>query len=118
MLSYAKIARQVGGLVTSSGVRKFCLIYEKNENSGKYGQIRPKKCTSATADRKIKRQCFQDKNISSDAIKCKMNATGIAVSLRTIRRSLSGFGLQARIPRKKPDLNQKQLEKRVKWAKE
>ena len=44
-----------------------------------------------------------------------MNAAGIAVSSRTIRRR---FGLQARIPRKKQYLNQKQSKKRVKWTKE
>lgn len=117
-LSYAEIARQVGGSVTCSGVRKFCLRYEKTksvENKAKSGR---KKCTSATADRKIKRLCLQDRKISSDAIRCEMNAADIAVSSRTIRRRLSGFGLQARIPRKKPYLNQKQREKRVKWAKE
>ncbi|CAL1275511.1 unnamed protein product [Larinioides sclopetarius] len=88
-LSYAEIARQVGGSVTCSGVRKLCLRYEKTksvENKAKSGR---KKCTSATADRKIKRLCLQDRKISSDAIRCEMNAAGIA-----------------------------QLEKRVKWAKE
>ncbi|CAL1295848.1 unnamed protein product [Larinioides sclopetarius] len=117
-LSYAEIARQIGGSVTCSGVRKLCLRYEKTksvENKAKSGR---KKCTSATDDRKIKRLCLQDRKISSEAIRCEMNAAGIAVSSRTIRR-LSGFGLhtQAGIPRRK-HLNKKQREKRVKWAKE
>ena len=46
-LSYAEIARQVCGSVTCSGVRKFCLHYEKTkseENKAKSGQ---KKCTRA-----------------------------------------------------------------------
>ena len=44
-LSYAEIARQVGGSVTCSGVLKFYLRYEKNEISGKESHIRPKKKT-------------------------------------------------------------------------
>ena len=80
--------------------------------------MRPKKCTSATADRKIKRLCFQDRKISSDAFRCEMNAEGIAVSSRIIKRKLSVSGLQDTIPKKKLNLNQKQHEKRVKWANE
>ena len=116
-LSYAEIARHVDASVTCSGVRKFCLRYEKTksmENKAKSGC----KNAQATADRKIKRLCLQDKKISSDAIRCEKNAAGIAVSSRTIRRRISGFRLQAKIPRKKPYLNQKQRKKRVKWAKE
>ena len=117
-LSYPEIARQAGGSVTCSGVRKFCLHYEKTKLVGNKAKSGQKKCTSATADWKIKRLCLQDRKISSDAIRCEMNAAGIAVGSRTWRRRLSGFWLQARIPRKKPYLNQKQGEKRIEWPKE
>jgi hypothetical protein len=62
--------------------------------------------------------CLKDRRISSDAIRCEMNAMGISVSSITIRRRLSGFGLKGRIPRKKTYLNLRQRKKRVQWAKE
>lgn len=117
-LSYAEIARQVGGSVTLSGVRKLCLRYEKTKSVKNKARSGRKKCTSAIDDRKIKRICLKDRRISSDAVRCEMNAMGISVSSRTIRRRLSGFGLKGRIPRKKTFLNLKQRKKRVQWEKE
>jgi hypothetical protein len=63
-----------------------------------------KKCTSAIDDRNIKRIYFIYRRISLNAIRCEMNAMGISVSSRTIRRRLSSLGLKGRIPRKKPYL--------------
>ena len=57
-LSYAEIARQVGGSVTCSGVRKICLRYEKTKSVENKTKLGRKKCTNASADRKIKRLCL------------------------------------------------------------
>ena len=67
---------------------------------------------------KLNGYVFKIEIFLSDAIRCDMNAAGFALSSRTIIRSLSGFELQARIPKKKPYSNQKQRTKRVKWAKD
>jgi hypothetical protein len=42
-----------------------------------------------------------------------MNAIGILVTSRTIKRRLSGFGLKGRIQMKKTILNHRQCKKRV-----
>lgn len=117
-LSYAEIARQVGGNVTTSGVRKCCLRYQETESIlNKVGKGR-KKCTKAVDDRRIKRICIRDRRKSSETIRCELGASGVFVSSRTIRRRLVGFGLRGRFPRKKPFLNKKQRVKRLQWAKE
>ena len=78
-------------------------------------KIRPNQAKK-NADRKNKWLFLQGRKNSSDAIKCEMKAVSTAVNSRTIRRRLSGFGLQSRIQTKY--LNQNQREKQVKWTKE
>ena len=56
-LSYSEIARQVSGSVTSSGVRKFCLRYQKTYSTESKARKGRKRTTTSIDARRIKRPC-------------------------------------------------------------
>jgi transposase len=114
--TYQEIATRIGG--DKSGVRRVCLKFEE------FGKVtdRPwsgrKKVTSAQDDRQIVQMVLKDRKKTSKDISSILNTSGIKVSARTVHTRLCTAGLKARIPRKKPDLNQVQRSKRLMWAKQ
>ena len=115
--SYEEIRRKIGGNITKGGISKLLKRYEKtNSIENQKGKGR-KRCTTAVGDRRIKRVCLGDRRKSSVCIKEEMSECGLNLSSRTVRRRLQECDLNARIPRKKPFLTQKQRLKRLQWAK-
>ena len=93
-----EIAKKLGNGATKSGVRKVCERFKATntfKNMPKNGKIRK---TIAYDDRMIMR--LKNRRATSAEIKNDLEAAGVSVSSRTIRRRLFENGLKARRPRK------------------
>ena len=98
-------AKKLGNGATKSGVRKVCERFKATntfKNMLKNGKI---KKTTANDDRMIMRLALKNRRAASAEIKNDLEAAGVSVSSKTIRRRLFENGLKARRPRKKPYLN-------------
>ena len=116
--SYMEIAKKLGNGATKSVVRKVCDRFKETntfKNMPKNGKI---KKTTANNDRMIMRLALKNRSATSAEIKNDLEAAGVSISSRTIRRRLFENGLKARRPRKKTYLNKKQRKNRLIWANE
>jgi len=75
------------------------------------------KCTSDKTDRRIVRLALKNRKSTANEINSILQDSNVKISDRTVRRRLVSAGLKARIPRKRPYLNEKQRKKRLTWAK-
>ena len=116
--SYREIAAKIGCNVSPSGVQKLVKRFETNHSiENRPGKGRKRVSTPQT-DRYITRLSLRTRKMSAVDINKDLAAVGIRMSNWTVRRRLIEAGLRARIPRKKPFLNEVQRQKRLKWAKE
>lgn len=115
--TYEEIAAKIGG-VRKGSVHKVCKKFLNFNTINDLSRGHKKKVTSPTDDRRIVRAAVKNRRLSSKDIASDMSEVGVSVSPRTVRRRLCAAGLKARIPRKKPFLNDIQRKKRVSWCKE
>ena len=116
--SYRAIAAKIGDKVTASGIRKLCKRFETTASVDNQPGRGRKKSTTAATDSRIVRMALANQRATSGDLNKVLGEAGVSVSSRTVRRRLCSAGLKARIPRKKPFLNNIQRQKRVDWAKE
>lgn len=116
--SLREIADKIGGGATPSGIRKLCKRFEGTSTVTTATGRGRKKCTSEKTDRRIVRLALKNRKSPANAINRVLLDSDVNISDRTVRRRLVSAGLRARIPRKRPYLNEKQRKKRITWAKE
>jgi len=115
--SLREIAHKIGGGATLSGICKLCKWFEgTNTETTAKGRGR-NKCTSEKTDRRIVRQALKNRKSTANEINRILQDSNVKVSDRTVCRQLVSARLKARIPRKRPYLNEKQRKKRLTWAK-
>lgn len=100
-LSYTAVMREVGGNVTTWGIRGFSLCYQKTESIENVKVNSWEKYALAIDDRWIKQICHRDRQVPSAVISSELSATAVFVSARTLQRKLTKIDVKGRIPRKK-----------------
>jgi transposase len=77
-----------------------------------------KKKTTAREDRILSRMSLKNRRRTSHLLSHDLEgATGTKISARTTRRRLTECGIKACKPRKKPWVSEKNMKKRLEWAK-
>lgn len=113
--TYQQIANRIGGKAAHSGVLKLCGKFYVSNSVLDKPRLGRRRISTEREDRYLVRMCLVDRQKTSTQLQQEWKADGCS---STVRRCLIKNGLNGRIPRKKPFLNQVQRAKRVQWAKE
>lgn len=89
------------------------LLPLKPQREGKCGR---KHSITPRGKRILKKIVLEDRRLTNEQIKNKLQESGVNVSTRTVRRDLKEFGFESRRPVKKPKLTEKMMKKRLQWC--
>lgn len=106
--------------VSKSVVNRIKIKINQNNplEAGRVGKCGRKRITTLRTDRKIRDICLENRKKSVARLTTMINAEGINVSKRTVRRRLAEENLIGRRPIKKPRLTEAMKKKRLQWAKQ
>lgn len=116
--SQRKIAEMVG--ISKTAVNKIKLSLDKDVTLSpkRKGNCGRKRKTTPRSDRKIRDICIQNRKKSAATLTQMVQASGIAVSKRTVQRRLAEQGLTGHRPSRKPKLTEAMKKRRLAWARE
>jgi transposase len=117
-LTCRQIAQKCGVSKNSVSRIKIQMEHGSSGSPKRKGKCGRKRLTTVQDERSLVRLSKSNRKFTSRRLMIEMNAAGVQLSSRTVRRRLIEAGLRAYRPRKKPRLTETMKKKRLQWAKQ